>query len=96
METNEAKDLSQLAPRERLEPMYTQLLETLHLIGYTDAQREASARELFRSIFDRAELSEREVLALRGLWRQVTWAAEESAEIRIAVCPLFCDAFSLH
>ena len=68
--------LRDLAPREIMEPMYTQLLDTLHLIGYTDAQREASARELFRGIFDRAELSEREVLALRGLWRQVTWAAK--------------------
>ena len=72
----QVKDLSALAPRESLEPMYAQLIQMLHLIGYTDAQREASARELFRNIFDRAELSEREVLALRGLWRQVIWAAK--------------------
>ena len=76
VERRETRDLSELAPREQLEPMYTQLLKTLHLIGYTDDQREASARELFRTIFDRAELSEREVLALRGLWRQMTWAAK--------------------
>ena len=72
----EKKDLSELAPRERLEPMYAQLIEMMHLIGYTDAQREASARELFRNLFDKAELTEREVLALRGLWRQMTWAAK--------------------
>ena len=77
----EVKDLSELAPRESLEPMYAQLMDTLHLIGYTDAQREASARELFRGIFDRAELSEREVLALRGLWRQVTWAANNLPKV---------------
>ena len=82
-ETSEegAKDLRSLAPREVLEPMYGQLMETLHLIGYTDAQREASARTLFRAVFDRAELSEREVLALRGLWRQVAWAARNTPEV---------------
>ena len=65
----------EVAPREKLEGLYTQLLETLHTIGYTDAQREASADAMFRAIFDRAELSEREVAALRGVWRQVLWAA---------------------
>lgn len=66
-----------VAPRELLEGMYAQLLHTLHQIGYTDAQREGSADALFRSIFDRADLSEREVAALRGLWRQVLWAARD-------------------
>lgn len=64
----------ELASRERLEGMYAHLLKTLHSIGYTDAQREGSADALFRSIFDRAQLSEREVAALRGLWRQMLWA----------------------
>lgn len=64
----------EVAPRERLEGLYTHLLETLHTIGYTDAQREESADAMFRAIFDRAELNEREVAALRGVWRQVLWA----------------------
>ena len=64
----------EVAPRERLEGLYTHLLETLHIIGYTDAQREGAADAMFRAIFDRAELSEREVAALRGVWRQVLWA----------------------
>jgi len=68
---------SEAAPRELLEGMYIHLLHTLHHIGYTDAQREGSADTLFRSIFDRADLSEREVAALRGLWRQVLWAARD-------------------
>jgi len=72
---NVAVTPSEPASRELLEGMYTHLLETLHHIGYTDAQREASADTLFRSIFDRARLNEREVSALRGLWRQVLWAA---------------------
>ncbi len=64
-------------PRELLEGMYTHLMQTLRHIGYTDAQREGSAETMFRSIFDRANLSEREVAALRGLWRQVLWAARD-------------------
>jgi tRNA/rRNA methyltransferase len=72
----------ELAPRELLEGMYTHLLSTLHLIGYTDAQRQASADRLFRSVFDRAELSPREVAALRGLWRQVRWAVQHAPKAR--------------
>lgn len=73
-------DLSERATLELLNGMYDQLIEVLHLIGYTDAQREASASRLFRSIFDRAELSEREVTALRGLWSQVSWAARQAPD----------------
>ena len=72
--------LTDLAPRDELEPFYTQLLDTLHLIGYTDAQRERSADRLFRGVFDRAGLSSREVLALRGLCRQIVWAVKNSGE----------------
>lgn len=68
---------SEAAPRELLEGMYAHLLHTLHHIGYTDAQREASAETMFRRIFDRADLNEREVAALRGLWRQVLWATRD-------------------
>ena len=71
----------EVAPRERLEGLYTQLLSMLHTIGYTDAQREGSADAMFRAIFDRAELNEREVAALRGVWRQVLWAAENKPQI---------------
>lgn len=71
---------SEVAPREQLEGMYAHLLGTLHHIGYTDAQREGSAEGLFRAIFDRAELNEREVAALRGLWRQVLWASRRERD----------------
>ena len=79
-EETHSSDLTDLAPRDELEPFYTQLLSTLHLIGYTDAQREKSADRLFRSVFDRAGLSSREVLALRGLCRQIVWAVKNSGE----------------
>ena len=78
-EATQAPDLTDLAPRDELEPFYSQLLETLHLIGYTDAQRSASADRLFRGVFDRAGLSSREVLALRGLCRQIVWAVRKGS-----------------
>ena len=69
-----------LAPREQYEAMYQQLIGMLERIGYTDAQRSAHAEQLFRRIFDRAQLDARELAALRGLWRQTLWAAEQSPE----------------
>lgn len=76
-----------VAPREKLEGMYMQLLQTLHTIGYTDSQREGSADAMFRAVFDRAELNEREVAALRGLWRQVLWAAENKPRTKTVDTP---------
>lgn len=70
----------EVASRERLEGMYGHLLEVLHTVGYTDALREESAETLFRGIFDRAELNEREVAALRGLWRQVLWMSRKQGQ----------------
>jgi len=64
-----------LAERLVLEGMYEHLRETLYLIGYTDSQRERGAMRFFRRVFDAAGLSHGEVQTLRGLWRQVRWAA---------------------
>lgn len=65
------------APRQELERMYTQLLDVLHYIGYTDRNRAAGVEHLFRRLFDRAEPSVNEVAALRGIWRQAKWAADQ-------------------
>lgn len=66
-------------PRADMESMYSQLQDVLHLIGYTDVQREASAITLLRRVFDSAfnssTMTERDLAAVRGLWRQVAWAA---------------------
>ncbi len=70
------------APREAMERMYDLLLETLHLIKYTDKQRESSAMHLMRRIFDKAQLSKREVSAVHGLWRQVVWAVNHQFKQR--------------
>lgn len=68
------------APREQLERFYDQLVHAFHTIGYTDAQRERATERLFRGMFDRVALSEREVAALRGLVSQVEWAAGQPPE----------------
>lgn len=68
------------AAREQLERFYEQLVHAFHTIGYTDAQRERATARLFRGMFDRVALSEREVAALRGLLSQLEWAAEQPPE----------------
>lgn len=68
------------APREQLERFYDQLVEAFHVIGYTDEQREHAILRLYRGMFDRVTLTEREVAALRGLASQVVWAAEQAPE----------------
>lgn len=73
-----AQDMTQvLSSREQIEGMYEQLQQVLHLIGYTDEQRDASTMRLMRRVFDKATLTDRELKAIRGLWRQMTWAAKE-------------------
>lgn len=70
----------ELASREQHERMYRQLIEVMQLIGYTDERRADSVERLFRGIFDRAGLTPRELAALRGLWQQTAWAAEQPPE----------------
>ncbi|MDQ3397498.1 MAG: RNA methyltransferase [Deinococcota bacterium] len=72
-----ALELAPPASRGAVEGMYEHLQETLHLIGYTDKMRERTAMAHFRALFDRAGLSEKDVMVLRGLWRQVQWAARQ-------------------
>jgi tRNA/rRNA methyltransferase len=80
---NHADNVNNVVPavdRAEYESMYAQLCDVLHLIGYTDAQREKSALTLFRKVFDSATMSERDLAAVRGLWRQVAWAARVKPE----------------
>lgn len=73
----EFRSATDLAPRDQLEGMYGQLLGLLHHIGYTDGNRAAGVEHLFRRVFDRAQLTAHEVAALRGLWSQARWAADQ-------------------
>lgn len=73
-----ALDESQvLSSRKQIEGMYEQLNDVLQVIGYTDENRAPATMRLMRRIFDKATLTERELKAIRGLWRQVTWAVKD-------------------
>lgn len=69
-----------LATRDELEQLFENFLETAHLIGYTRDDIEGKTQHMYRRIFDRARLSERELNALHGLWRQTRWAALQNPE----------------
>ena len=71
----------EIAERDQMERMYGQLVKLWHLIGYTDAQREAATLRLFRGLLDRARPTRREVAAFRGLVSQAAWAAERDPEL---------------
>jgi tRNA/rRNA methyltransferase len=65
------------ATRDEFEPMISQLMETLLYLGYTDELKARSVEHMFRRMFDRSTLTSREVAALRGLWSQARWAADQ-------------------
>jgi tRNA/rRNA methyltransferase len=65
-----------LAPQHALEGLYQHLEAVLLKIGYLYPHTAASRMETFRRLFNRAYLSEREVKMLRGVLRQMEWAAQ--------------------
>jgi tRNA/rRNA methyltransferase len=68
------------APRDEIEPMIGQLMDLLLHIGYTDELKATSVEHMFRRLIDRATPTSREVAALRGLWSQARWAADQAPE----------------
>lgn len=69
------------ADRDQLEGLYAHLLDTFHLVGFTDASRARSIDRLMRGMFDRVALAPREVAALRGFLSQVAWATRQPPEV---------------
>lgn len=69
-----------VATREKFEGMIRHLMDTLLYIGYTEPHQAQGIEHLYRRVFDRAQLTDREVAALRGLWAQTRWAAEQPPE----------------
>jgi tRNA/rRNA methyltransferase len=59
-----------------LDRAYQHLESVLLNIGYLEPHTAASRMEKFRHIFNRANLSENELSLLRGVLRQVDWAAK--------------------
>lgn len=81
MSAGELDGVAGLADRAQLEGLYAHLLETFHVVGFTDASRARSIDRLMRGMFDRVALAPREVAALRGFLSQVAWAIRQSPEV---------------
>ncbi len=64
-----------LAEMTSLEQMYRHLQETLLTIGFLDKENPDHIMRDLRRIFGRSQLDEREVKILRGIFRQMDWAA---------------------
>ncbi len=60
-----------------LEAMYMHMRSTLLSIGYLDPQNPDHILRTYRRIFSRAELDEREVRILQGLWSKIDWLDNE-------------------
>ncbi len=61
-----------------LEGFYTHLEQTLLTIGYLQPHTAASKLQKFRRLFNRAELTSDEITLLRGVLRQLAWAASQT------------------
>ena len=66
-----------LAAREEIEAYYHHLESTLLKIGYVYPHTAFHRLQKIRHIFDRANLTSAEVRMLRGMLRQVNWAADQ-------------------
>ncbi len=74
-----AQPAPDLATRDQLEGLYRQMLDVMLHIGYTDPYRAGGVEHIYRRLLDRAEPTAHEVAALRGLFRQALWAANQPA-----------------
>ena len=68
------------APLEGQEAMFDDLQQAMLDIGYLDANNPEHIMLDFRRLLGRAELTPREVRILRGLARQMKWAASQIKE----------------
>jgi tRNA/rRNA methyltransferase len=64
-----------LAAGNELDIFFDQMEKSLLRIGFLNPQNPAHMMRTMRRIFNRAELDEREVSALRGMLSQIDWAA---------------------
>jgi len=67
--------LPKLAEFQKLESMYAHFEELLLSIGFLDPKNPKRIMHTLRRIFGRANLSDRDVAILRGIFRQLEWYA---------------------
>ncbi|MGG6296253.1 RNA methyltransferase [Leptolyngbya sp. AN02str] len=67
-----------LAPREQLEGFYLDLQDLLLSIGYLYPHTASQRMEKIRQLYNRAYPTENDVALLRGMVRQMRWAANQA------------------
>ena len=67
-----------LAPNSEMEGLYLHMEAVLLDIGYLDSNNPRHMMRVLREVFSRAALDEREVSALRGIFRQLNWYADSA------------------
>lgn len=72
----------QLASNDNLERMYQHMRESLTKVGFLDPQNPDHILRAFRRILGRAELNEREVRIMRGLFSQIDLLDEQLNKLK--------------
>ncbi len=68
-----------LASSEHLERMLDHMEKTLVQVGFLDPKHPKRIMRVFRRIFGRSHLDEREVRILQGIWSQMDWYMKNKA-----------------
>ncbi len=76
-ESPQATGLPGELPLGRLEGLFTQMEGTLERIAFLNPAAPAGVMNSLRRIFQRAQLDERELELLRGMWSQIDWSARD-------------------
>jgi len=72
----------QLASNDNLERMFHHMRDSLTRAGFLDPQNPDHILRTFRRMIGRAELNEREVRILRGLFRQIDFLGDEMQKLK--------------
>jgi tRNA/rRNA methyltransferase len=75
------------ASTAQLEGLFGQMEEVLLEVGYLQPSNPGRMMRVFRRLFGRAGLDEREAKALRGVFRQVAWYARRGAPAALTKGP---------
>lgn len=79
---NTEKPEKRLAKSHKLEAMMQHMRQTMIDLDFLDRQNPDHILRTFRQIFGRAQLNDREVQILHGLWSRVDWLYDEFKKLK--------------
>jgi tRNA/rRNA methyltransferase len=82
-----------MAEFQKIEGMYAHLEDLLLRIGFLDPKNPKRIMHTLRRMFGRANLCDRDVAILRGIFRQLEWYAAHQAKKRSLRIRNFCGIF---